>query len=113
VIGPGSRFVGDLFGDEDILINGRLEGKIRVERDVEIGPTGDVQGDVEARSVRVGGKVRGQVLATERVELSSSAVVQGSLQAPKIIIAEGAQLEGQVAMTGVEPPPAGSKETEG
>ncbi len=99
IIGPGVRFVGDLFGDEDVVVDGRFEGKIHVERKVRVGPSGDVEGDVAARDIVVGGKVRGQIVAVERAELTSSAVVHGSVQAPKIIIAEGAQLQGNVAMS--------------
>ncbi len=99
VIGPGVRFVGDLFGDEDVLVDGRFEGKIQVERKVRVGVSGDIEGDVAARDVVVCGKVRGQIVAAERAELTSSAVVHGSVQAPKIIIAEGAQLQGSVAMS--------------
>ena len=106
VLGAGSRIVGDLFGDEDVVVLGRLEGKIRVDRRVTIGPGGSVAGDVAGRSVVVAGKVEGQILATERAELAASASVTGSVRAPKVVIAEGAQLQGDVGMTG--PPPAGA-----
>ncbi len=64
-----------------------------------IGGTGDVLGDVLAKSVVVAGKVEGQIRAQERAELLPSASVTGSVQAPKVIIAEGAQLQGSVAMS--------------
>ncbi len=99
VVGSGSRVVGDLISDEDVMVEGQIEGKVRGERSVTIGPGGDLEGDVAAKSVVVGGKVRGQIIATERVELASTAVVHGSVQAPKIIIAEGAHLQGNVAMS--------------
>jgi cytoskeletal protein CcmA (bactofilin family) len=99
VIGPQARVVGEISGDEDVLIEGRLEGKIRTDRKVTIGGTGDVLGDVLARSVVVAGKVEGQIRAQERAELLPSASVTGSVQAPKVIIAEGAQLQGSVAMS--------------
>jgi cytoskeletal protein CcmA (bactofilin family) len=99
VIGSGSRVVGDLISDEDVLLEGQIEGKVRGERTVTIGSGGDLEGDVAAKSIIVGGKVRGQIVASERAELTSTAVVHGSVQAPKIIIAEGAHLQGSVAMT--------------
>ena len=99
VIGSGSRIVGDLISDEEVLVEGQIEGKVRGERGVIIGPGGDLKGDVTAKSVVVGGKVRGQIVATERAELAATAVVHGSVQAPKIIIAEGAHLQGNVAMS--------------
>jgi cytoskeletal protein CcmA (bactofilin family) len=93
--------VGDLISDEDVILEGQVEGKVRGERSVTIGSSGDLQGDVAAKSVVVGGKVRGQIVAAERAELTATAVVNGSVQAPKIIIAEGAHLQGSVAMTAV------------
>ena len=66
---------------------------------MSIGSGGDLEGDVAAKTVVVGGKVRGQIVAAERAELTATAVVHGSVQAPKIIIAEGAHLQGSVAMT--------------
>lgn len=99
IVGPKARFVGELSGDEDILIQGRLEGNIRAQRRVTVAPSGEVEGDVAGQSVVVGGKVRGQIRAAERAELAASAMVQGNVHAPKVIIAEGAQLQGNVAMS--------------
>jgi cytoskeletal protein CcmA (bactofilin family) len=99
VVGPKARFVGDLFGDEDILIQGRVEGNVRAQRRVTVAPSGEVEGDVAGRSVVVSGKVHGQIRAEERAELAASATVQGNVHAPKVIIAEGAQLQGNVAMS--------------
>jgi cytoskeletal protein CcmA (bactofilin family) len=100
VIGPGARLVGDLTGEEDALVLGRIEGKILVGGKVEIGAGGEVEGNIEAREVVVAGQVRGEIRAAERAELASTAVVNGAVQSPKIVIAEGAQLTGSVAMGG-------------
>jgi cytoskeletal protein CcmA (bactofilin family) len=99
VIGPNARFVGELQGDEDIVIQGRLEGNAKVDRKVTIAASGEVRGDVHARSVIVGGRVYGQIRAEERAELLASASVEGNVHAPKVVIAEGAQLQGSVAMS--------------
>jgi cytoskeletal protein CcmA (bactofilin family) len=99
VIGPQAVFVGEISGDEDLLVEGRLEGKIRTDRKVTVGGTGDVRGDILARSVVLAGRVQGQIQAQERAELLASASVNGSIQAPKVIIAEGAQLHGNVTMS--------------
>jgi cytoskeletal protein CcmA (bactofilin family) len=99
VVGPKARFVGEISGDEDIVIQGRCEGNIRVNRRVTVAASGELQGDVHARSVIVGGRVHGKIEADERAELLASASVQGNVHAPKVIIAEGAQLQGSVAMS--------------
>ncbi|HWZ86748.1 MAG TPA: polymer-forming cytoskeletal protein [Thermoanaerobaculia bacterium] len=99
MIGPKARFVGEFSGDEDLAILGRFEGNIDIQRRVTVAPSGEVKGDIHARSVVVGGRVHGQIRADERAELLASASVQGNVNAPKVVIAEGAQLQGNVAMS--------------
>jgi cytoskeletal protein CcmA (bactofilin family) len=105
VLGPKARFVGDFAGDEDIAIHGRFEGNIDIQRRVTIAVSGEMKGDIHARSVVVGGRVQGQIRADERAELLASASVQGNVHAPKVVIAEGAQLQGNVAMSTSTPIP--------
>jgi len=112
LVGPSARFVGEITGDEDVSIQGRVEGNIDVTRRVTVAPSGEVEGDVHARSIVVGGRVRGHIRADERAELLASAAVQGDVLAPKVIVAEGAQLQGSVAMSAApgpapSPPPQG------
>ena len=90
--------MGDVSGDEDLVVNGRLEGKIRVDRKVVVNAGAEVEGDVQARSVIIGGRVHGQVMATERAELLATGRVQGNVHAPRIVMAEGAQIQGRVVM---------------
>ncbi|HZI65942.1 MAG TPA: polymer-forming cytoskeletal protein [Thermoanaerobaculia bacterium] len=97
-IGARMRVVGDVIGDEDLVVNGRIEGKIRVDRKVVVSPGAEVEGDLQAKSVVVGGSVRGQVTASERAELLPSGRVQGNVHAPRIVMAEGAQIQGRVVM---------------
>ena len=82
---------------------------------------GDSQGDpaqfscVLSHGGRRQFRVRGDVRASERGELTSSGAIEGSVQAPKVVIAEGARLEGSVAMAPEEKPgpPEAGKSREG
>jgi len=105
LVGPSARFVGEITGDEDVAVQGRVEGNIDVTRRVTVAPSGEVEGDVHGRTVVIGGRVRGQIRADDRAELLASAAVQGDVQAPKVVIAEGAQLQGSVAMSAAPAPP--------
>jgi len=67
------RIVGDVTGDEDVVVNGRVEGKIRVDRKVVVSAGAEVEGDIQAKSVVVGGKVHGQVMASEALESVATA----------------------------------------
>jgi cytoskeletal protein CcmA (bactofilin family) len=92
------RVVGDVTGDEDVVVNGRVEGKIRIDRKVLVSAGAEVEGDIQAKSVVVGGRVHGQVMASERAELLPTGRVQGNVHAPRIVMAEGAQIQGRVVM---------------
>jgi cytoskeletal protein CcmA (bactofilin family) len=98
VIGVGARFVGNLSAEEEVVIAGRLEGKVEASRRVEVAAQGEVDGDIEALSVYIAGRLQGQIRAGERAELTATAVVEGGIESPKIVIAEGAQLTGSVGM---------------
>jgi cytoskeletal protein CcmA (bactofilin family) len=88
------------------VIHGRCEGNVRVSRRVTISGSGELKGDVHARTIVVGGRVQGLLQADEKAELLASASVQGNVHAPKVIIAEGAQLQGSVAMSAAAASPS-------
>jgi cytoskeletal protein CcmA (bactofilin family) len=90
--------VGELSGEDDVVVAGRVEGTVRAAQRITVSAGGDVEGDIHARMVFVQGRVHGQIFAGEKAELSATAVVEGSVEAPKIVISEGAKLEGTVAM---------------
>jgi len=109
VLGVGARFVGNLTAEEEVVVAGRLEGKVEGSKRVQVAAEGEVEGDIEALSVYIAGRVHGQILAGERTELSATAVVEGGIESPKIVIAEGAKLTGSVGMA----PGGGKSRTEG
>ena len=98
VLGPSLRFKGELIADEDLVIQGQVEGSILHTRSLTIGAQGRVQGDVKARRITVEGTVQGDLYALEGVTLRQGALVVGNLYANKISIAEGARLNGRVDM---------------
>ena len=99
-IAPGSRVKGEISGPTELLIEGEVEGEIRLDAVVMIGTEGLVQGPITAQVVRVGGRVFGDVTAADRVEVAPSGTLEGNIAAPRIVIAEGAFFKGQVEMKG-------------
>jgi cytoskeletal protein CcmA (bactofilin family) len=97
-IAPGTRVQGLLSGPTELLIEGEVEGEIRVDASVMIGADGVVKGPVSANNVRVGGRVEGNVQAVERVEVAPSGSLEGDIAAPRVVIAEGAFFKGRVEM---------------
>lgn len=105
-IGKSISIKGDLSGNEDLIIDGRVEGKIELPTNqLTVGPDGDVAAEVHAKSVVIIGKVEGNVHATERVEIQATGSVQGDVRAPRLAVEEGAVLNGSVE-TGAKKPAA-------
>src|SRR6202035_1844563 len=99
-IAPGSKETGEMGGATELLIDGEVEGRVKVESDVVVGPTGMVRGPIAARVVRVLGRVVGDVRGSERVEVEPGGTLEGDIAAPRVVIAEGAFFTGKVEMKG-------------
>jgi cytoskeletal protein CcmA (bactofilin family) len=99
-IGKSISIKGDLTGNEDLVVEGKVEGKIALpDNELTVGNNGNVSADIHAKSVVVIGKVTGNVSATEKIEVQASGSVDGDVRAPRLIIQEGAVLNGAVEMT--------------
>ena len=99
VIGAKTVFKGEISGEEDVLVEGSLEGQIRITRDLRVGPGGTVKASVTAQSLIVSGEVVGDCEAMSRVEIQSTGRLTGNIRAPKIVIAEGAMFRGNSDMS--------------
>ncbi len=98
-IGKSISIKGDVVGDEDTILEGRVEGRVSLRNfHLTIGPNGDVQGEVSAKQVTVVGKIAGNVIASERIEVRETGRIQGDLIAPRLTVAEGAVINGSVTM---------------
>ena len=90
---------GDISGSEDLVIAGRVEGSITLEgRTLTLASGSEVVGIIAAASVVVSGKVDGSIEAGERLEVRDTAVVEGDLSAPRLLVADGANLHATVDM---------------
>jgi cytoskeletal protein CcmA (bactofilin family) len=105
-IGKSITIKGDLTGNEDLVIDGNIEGRIDLPNNqLTIGPEGKIKADVHAKSTVVVGHVTGNVSATERIEVQASGIVDGDVRAPRLVVQEGAVLNGAVEMGEVKRPP--------
>lgn len=98
VIAPGTKIVGDVEASGILKIDGTVQGSIRGARQVMLGRSGVIQGDVHAEEVILGGRVVGTVTATERVEIQSNSVIEGDVHTRSIVVFEGGLLNGNVRM---------------
>ncbi len=98
VIGPRAIVKGDLLGDDDVLVQGSLEGVVTISRELRVAEGGRVNASVQAASIVVSGEIVGNCVATQRIEIQSTGRVVGDIRAPRITIAEGAGFKGKSEM---------------
>lgn len=98
IIAAGMRITGDIETSGTIKIDGRIEGSVVGARQMMLGRSGAIHGNVHAGEVVVGGTVNGAISADERLELQGSAVVNGDIDTKSIVVMEGAQINGAVRM---------------
>ena len=101
VIGKSVTIRGELSGNEDLYVDGDVEGTITLsEHGLTIGPNAKVRADLYVKDVVVFGTVTGDLHATGRVEIHGSAVVNGDIFGGRLSIEENATIKGKVNLGG-------------
>jgi len=98
VVGKTLLIKGEIYSDDEILIEGRIQGNISVKNRVVIGREGVVEADIEAREVVIKGKVTGNVKGSQRVEIVPAGTLHGNIQSPRVVIADSGFFEGNIEM---------------
>src|SRR5438445_5645449 len=98
VLGPTLFFKGDLTAEEDLLIQGRVEGSITHTQRLTVGPQGTVKANIRAQTIVVEGTVDGDLQADKSVFVKQGAKVIGNIFAPTVSILEGAAFSGRIDM---------------
>jgi len=98
-IGPSIFIKGDLSGEEDLVIEGRVEGKVDLKQNnVTIGKNGRVRADVFGKVVIIEGEVDGNVFAREQAILRQAGAIRGNITAPRVMLEDGSRFKGSIDM---------------
>jgi cytoskeletal protein CcmA (bactofilin family) len=102
IIGVETRISGEIRGEEDLVIRGRVDGKIQLSQTLTVDKGGIVQADVDVKALVVAGTLVGSIVAAESVRLLATARVVGDLASPRVIMESGAAFRGRVDMGDIE-----------
>jgi cytoskeletal protein CcmA (bactofilin family) len=98
-IGPSIFIKGDLTGEEDLVIEGRVEGKVDLKQNnVTVGKNGRVKADVFGRVVIIEGEVDGNVFAREQAILKQAGAIRGNITSPRVVLEDGSRFKGSIDM---------------
>lgn len=113
VIGKNIRIKGVVRGQEDLVVEGEVDGSISLpEHHLTLERPSRTTAEVKARNATIRGRHRGNAQAVDKIEITAEAVMIGDLKAPRLVIREGARFRGSVDMEVPLPPglePAGDK----
>ncbi len=103
VIGSTLVIKGELSADEDLIIEGQIEGTIaHHKKNLTVGKQGRVKADIHATSVIIEGQLVGDIRSDGIVTLAKGADVRGNIFCSHIVMEYGARFKGKIEME--EPP---------
>jgi cytoskeletal protein CcmA (bactofilin family) len=98
-IGQSIQIKGELTGNEDLTIEGKVDGKIFLkDHNLTVGSNGKITADVHAKNVTVVGEVVGNITADDKVEIAETGSMKGDVVAPRVVLADGARFKGSIDM---------------
>lgn len=104
VIGKSVTIKGQIFSQEDLTIDGEMEGSVELkEHRLTIGPNGKIQAGIKAREIVVLGVVNGNVEASDKIDIRKDARLVGDIKTARIVIEDGAYFKGSIDITKSEP----------
>jgi cytoskeletal protein CcmA (bactofilin family) len=96
-IGKSVVIRGELSGNEDLYLDGEVEGNINLrDHKLVIGPNARIKAAISAREVVIHGRIDGNVTASERVELKRSSTLCGDVSTHRIVVEDGAVFKGSI-----------------
>lgn len=99
IIGPSISIDGQLKGEEDLIIEGRIKGTVQLKKNtLTVGTQGTVDAEVYAHTIQVDGTVNGDLYASERISIRKSARIKGNIMAPRVSLEDGAKFRGSIDM---------------
>lgn len=99
VIGQTIVVRGEITGDEDLLVEGRIEGSVALPKSrLTVGVSDDVSATINAKTLSIEGSINGDVAAVENVVLTSTGKMAGNIKAPRITLEDGCTFNGTIDM---------------
>jgi cytoskeletal protein CcmA (bactofilin family) len=106
-LGPRDVMVGRLVFDGDLRVQGSMEGEATLSGDLHVESQGTVKAKLQARNVSVRGQLEGEITAKEWLVVAGSGTVTGAVKVARLVVEDGALLNGTITMERPGPPANG------
>jgi cytoskeletal protein CcmA (bactofilin family) len=95
-VGKSTRVKGEIYSDEELFMDGEIDGTLEVRNRLTIGPNGKVKANVKAKELVVRGSIQGNVEAEDRIAIMNGASIVGDVKTAGIVIEDGAYFKGGI-----------------
>jgi|SRR5579883_22707 len=103
IIGPSMHIKGEIRSDEELVVDGEVEGMVESRSLLTIGPNGKVRANIKAREVVIFGSVKGDIEAVEKLAIRDKGQLIGNIKTAGISIDDGAYFKGSIDISRPEP----------
>jgi cytoskeletal protein CcmA (bactofilin family) len=97
-IGKGTFLEGNVETYGNIRIEGKVTGNIKSKSKIALGPSSQVQGNIQSQNADIEGEVKGKIEIAELLVLKSTAVINGDISTGKLVVEPGAVFNGSCKM---------------
>lgn len=94
----GITIQGEIQGKGNIRIEGKVDGEIKIGGLCIVEQDGEVKGNITSTSATISGTVFGNITSTDRLEVRETGHIEGDISVPRILIADGASVNGNVTV---------------
>lgn len=98
IIGPETQFEGSIRSKGTLRIEGILDGQVTDAEEVIVGECGQINGDVNAKSVIIAGNINGNINASDGIEMLPKCRVIGDIKTADLSVVQGVVFEGRCIM---------------
>jgi cytoskeletal protein CcmA (bactofilin family) len=99
IIGSSILIKGEISGEEDLVIQGQVEGRVELrQHNVTVGKNGRVKADIWGKIISVEGEVFGNIFGEEKIVIRSSGALHGNITAPRVTLEDGSKFKGSIDM---------------
>lgn len=96
VFGKSMKIVGEVTSDEELYLDGDLDGKLNLRNRLTVGPNSKINANIKAQEIIVFGTIKGNVESESRVSLRTGASIVGDIKTAGIVIEDGAYFKGGI-----------------
>jgi len=104
LLAEGCIIVGDVETPGALMCGASVRGFGRIDGELSLAASARWDGDIVAHRAAIAGRINGSITVSDRLEIAASAVIRGRVAARSIAMARGATIDGDITVTGDEPP---------